>query len=157
MLEFASPPEQGVTSGWSFVTSQGTVNGSVRFQIVDETDASLIQDVGILSSPPGSRFQTAYREKDELALSLANPGTESLVVVLSLFNAGEPEAEPLQAFKPLGVGEQDAFFLSEMIADPGFDAGTLILETETGKDFIATGLITRSGFFISAQSLTRIE
>jgi hypothetical protein len=157
VLEFTSPPEQGVKSGWSFVTSQGVVNGSVRFQIVDETDASLIQDVGILSSPPGSRFQTAYRAKDELALSLANPGTESLSVRLSLFNAGEPEAEPIEAVKLLGAGEQAAFFVSEMISDPGFDAGTLILETETGKDFIATGLITQSGFFISAQSLTRIE
>ena len=53
---------------------------------------------------------------------------------------------------------QVATFLEEILqGDADIEEGRLIIETDEGRKFALTGLITLNGFFISAQSISRIE
>ena len=60
-----------------------------------------------------------------------------------------------QLIQPSGM---QAFFLAERFpGDLPIDEGTLIVAVEGEAEVVVTGLITKEGFFISSQSISRIE
>ena len=157
IMEFVGAPGQEISSGWALVRSSGRLRGSVRFQIV-APDGTLVQDVGIFAGNRGRGFQTPFRRKDEFAIAISNPGDSAALVDLLLFANDAPDA-PIevvtQPIPPLGM---EAFFLSQRFAgDLPIDEGTLIVAVEGEGEVVVTGLITKDGFFISSQSISRIE
>ena len=157
IMEFVSATGQEISSGWARVRSSGRLRGSVRFQIVAPAGA-LVQDVGIFAGNRGRVFQTPFRRKDEFAIAISNPGDSAALVDLLLFANDAPDV-PLEVvtrlIEPLGM---EAFFLSEHFpGDLPIDEGTLIVAVEGEAEIVLTGLITKDGFFISAQSISRIE
>ena len=157
VMEFVSATSQEISSGWVRVRSSGRLRGSVRFQIV-AGDGSLVQDVGIFAGNRGRRFQTPFRRKDEFAIAISNPGDRPALVDLFLV-ANDAPGSPLEVvtelIQPLGM---EAFFLAERFSDDlPIDEGTLILAVDGEAEVVVTGLITKDGFFFSAQSISRIE
>ena len=157
IMEFLSATGQEISSGWARVRSSGRLRGSVRFQIV-AGDGSLVQDVGIFAGNRGRRFQTPFRRKDEFAIAISNPGDSAALVDLFLFSNDAPDS-PIevvtQLIQPSGM---QAFFLAERFpGDLPIDEGTLIVAVEGEAEVVVTGLITKDGFFISSQSISRIE
>ena len=157
IMEFVSATGQEISSGWARVRSCGRLRGSVRFQIV-AGDGSLVQDVGIFAGNRGRRFQTPFRRKDEFAIAISNPGDSAALVDLFLFSNDAPDSSievVTQLIQPSGM---QAFFLAERFpGDLPIDEGTLIVAVEGEAEVVVTGLITKDGFFISSQSISRIE
>ena len=157
VIEFVAPPGTPAgLSGWALVTSTGLLRGPTRFQLIHEEDGSLLEDVGIPNAPSGSKFLTAYRKKDEFAFAIANPTEEQIevrVLVYDVTDPGQPAAGFLVFVPARG---QVARFLSQLI-QTDVEEGYLIIESDEGEDFALTGLITVDGFFISAQSISRIQ
>ena len=62
VIEFVAPQgvapagTPGVLSGWALVTSTGLLRGSTRFQLINEEDGSLLEDVGIPNARPEASF-----------------------------------------------------------------------------------------------------
>ena len=162
VIEFVAPPGPApagtpeVSNGWALVTSTGLLRGSTRFQLINGEDGSSLQDVGIPNSRPGRKFLTAYRKKDQFALAIANPTDEPIVVTVRLFDLNDPDILVDGDFVSVPPKSQVAEFLDELI-QTDIEEGHLIIESEGGEDFALTGLITMDGFFISAQSISRIE
>ncbi len=162
IIEFVAPGgtapagTSAVRSGWAFVTSTGLLRGSTRFQLIDEETGSFLEDVGIPNSGTGSKFLTAYRKKDELAFAIANPTEDQIEVKVLVYDLENPD-EPVTGFLIfVPAGAQVARFLSQFL-QIDFEEGHLIIETDGGEEFALTGLITVDGFFISAQSMSRIQ
>ena len=149
--------ESDVRSGWAWVKSSGHIQGSIRYQLVNEEDGSLIEDVGIPTERPGRDFQTAFRLKDEFAFAIANPGDSQVVVELSVYDRLDPTSLVAIEGILLEPGEMKAMFLDEILVGLEIDEGHLWLQSEGGEDFILSGLITQSGFFVSAQSISRVD
>ena len=163
VIEFVAPQEAapagaaGVQSGWAWVTSTELLRGSSRFQLVDE-NGGLLEDVGIPISQAGRDFLTAFRLKDEFAFAVANPGDSRVVINFFLFDLADP-ADPVDdQVISLKGGEMEALFLSQLfdLEQLGVEEGHLRINSEGSEDFTLVGLITRDGFFISAQSLSLV-
>ena len=162
VIEFVAPGgtapagAPGVQSGWAFLTSTGLLRGSTRFQLIDEETGSFLEDVAIPNARTGSKFLTAFRQKDELALAIANPTEDQIEVKVLVYDVGDP-GQPVTGFLVfIPGGGQVARFLSQFI-QIDFEEGHLIIQTDGGEEFALTGLITLDGFFISAQSISRIQ
>ena len=99
---------------------------------------------------------TAYRKKDEFAFAIANPTDERIAIKVLVRDVADP-GQPVTGFLLfVPGGGQVARFLDQLI-QIDIEEGSLIIESEGGEDFALTGLITVDGFFISAQSISRIE
>ena len=165
VIEFVAPGgaapagTSAVQSGWAFVTSTGLLRGSTRFQSIQEEDGSLLQDVGIPNSKLGRDFLTAFREKDEFAFAIVNPGDSRIVVNFFLYDLADPTSPVDDQVMSLRGGEVEAMFLGQLfdLEDLGIEEGHLRINSEGGEDFSLTGLITLDGAFISAQSISRIR
>ena len=163
VIEFVGPRgaipqgESDVRSGWAWVKSSGHLQGSIRYQLVNEEDGSLIEDVGIPTERPGRDFQTAFRLKDEFAFAIANPGDSQVVVELSVYDRLDPTSLVASEGILLEPGEMKAMFLDEILVGLEIEEGHLWLQSEEGEDFILSGLITQNGFFVSAQSISRVD
>ena len=92
------------------------------------------------------------------AIAIANPSEVEALVDLLLFDNDAPDvpvASVAQLIQPFGM---QAFFLAERFPDGlPIDEGTLIVQVDGEAEIVMTGLITQDGFFISAQSISRIE
>ena len=163
VLEFVVPEETapqgeaGVRSGWAWVSSSGRLRGSIRYQLIQEEDGGLIEDVGIPTDRPGRDFQTAFRLKDEFAFAIANPGDSEVVIELSVYYVTDPTVPAERGEVILGAGEMRGIFLDEIFSELDVEEGHLWIRSQGGEDFALSGLVTEKGFFISAQSLSRIR
>ena len=164
VIEFVAPPGAApvgtpeVLSGWALVTSTGLLRGSTRFQLINVEDGRFLPDVAIPNSRPGRKFLTAYRSKDQFALAIANPTDDLIVVEMRLFDLQDPHILVAAGVVLVPPKSQVATFLEEILqGDADIEEGRLIIETDEGRKFALTGLITLNGFFISAQSISRIE
>ena len=163
VIEFVAPPgaapagTSGVLSGWALVSSTGLLSGSTRFQLINDEDGRFLEDVAIPNSQRGQKFLTAYRRKDEFALVVANPGDERIVVTVSLYGLDDLSVPAAAGFIFVDPKSQEAEFLGEFLqGNLDIEEGHLIIDTIQGE-FGLTGLITLDGFFISAQSILRLE
>ncbi len=163
VIEFVAPRgvvtqgEADVRSGWARVKSSGHIQGSIRYQLVNEEDGSLIEDVGIPTQRSGRDFQTAFRLKDEFAFAVANPGDTSVVVELSVYDRMDPTSLVASKAILLEAGEMKAMFLDEILVGLEIEEGHLWIRSDQEGDFVVSGLITQNGFFVSAQSISRID
>ncbi len=163
IIEFVVPRgiapqgEADVRSGWAWVKSSGHIQGSIRYQLVNEEDGSLLEDVGIPTQRPGRDFQTAFRVKDEFAFAVTNPGDSRVVVELSVYDRLDPASLVASKGILLEPGEMKAMFLDEILIGLEIAEGHLWIRSEGEGDFALSGLITQNGFFVSAQSISRID
>ena len=163
VIEFVAPRgvvpqgEADVRSGWAWVKSSGHIQGSIRYQLVNEEDGSLIEDVGIPTERPGRDFQTAFRLKDEFAFAVTNPGDSQVVVELSVYDRLDPTTLVASQEILLEPGEMKAMFLDEILVGLEIEEGHLWIRSGEEGDFVLSGLITQNGFFVSAQSISRID
>ncbi len=163
IIEFVGPRgvvpqgESDVRSGRAWVTSSGHLQGSIRYQLVEGEDGSLIEDVGIPTDLPGRDFQTAFRVRDELAFAIANPGDIRVLVELSVYDRLDPTFLVASQGILLEPGEMRAMFLDEVLGDLEIEEGHLWIRSDGEGDFALSGLVTQGGFFVSAQSVSRVE
>ena len=165
ILEFVSLADSGVSEGWARVhTASGLLRGSVRFQVVGP-DGSLEEDVAIFAASRGRKFQTGFRKKDNLSFAIVNVGESRIPINIDLVenDGGNPEDGEREFLDP---GSMWSFFLTSPDVfgeDIPIDEGTLLIEIDeddptTGSGIILIGLVNRDvGFFISAQSISRIR
>lgn len=160
VLEFRAPEGAGLTVGWAVVSSSSRLRGSVRFQLIDET-GGFLSDVGILSSPRGSRFQSAFRSRDGIAFAVTNPESEPIRFQVSL--SDRLTGLRVEQNVNLPAGSHVAEFLDDFFpflnngGSPLIEEGTIELTIIGSGTMVPTLLITRDRLPVSAQSLARIE
>ena len=79
------------------------------------------------------------------------------MVELSVYGRLDPTSLVASEAILLEPGEMKAMFLDEILIGLEIVEGHLWIRSDDEKDFVLSGLITQNGFFVSAQSISRID